>query len=58
MGGEWVEGGRREGGLDQEPREEEMRKLRSRVDGKELKEKRIEDLRNEGKVETGIRQDR
>jgi hypothetical protein len=44
--------------LDQEPREEEMRKLRSRVDGKELKEKRIEDPRNDGKVETGSRQER
>jgi hypothetical protein len=51
-------GGRKEVGLDQEPREEEMRKLRSRVDGKELKEKRIEDPRNDVKVETGSRQER
>jgi hypothetical protein len=57
----WEESWRAEGGwiwLDQEPREEEMRKLRSRVDGKELKEKRIEDPRNDVKVETGSRQER
>jgi hypothetical protein len=55
VGRGWAERGRIGPGAK---RRKEMRKLRSRVDGKELKEKRIEDLRNEGKVETGIRQDR